>query len=568
MSGTMLRFTNGCSRAKIGHSRAWLTLALGAGSLALTSACTSGGDTASITVKVAPASTTMLTCSAQGFTATVSGGSTNTVSWDTNPATSGLVDQNGNYTSPTVLPNPPAVKVVAASGEDPSATGSADVTLATALPGAAQTISGTLGFANLGGAGTYTHVLAAQGQRVYAAWPDNSDPTTALLQVARSDDGGTTWQPAVSAISAAILDDSAGAAGGLECPAIAIDAGDPDVIYALGHVVAENEYGKPLDGSASGPQTELFSVSTDGGATWTTHVLHVGAGGDVCADVASPAADTVVVASPGWGSCTSADDTRDIFVWSDAQRGKGFAKGTHTDAPVEYFAKGYTSALDDLVGDGCTDAHLWPAADGGTDAAGDATESPRLFTDGKGKLCVTYVGHVLPSDGRDIPNVYLQCSTDAGQTFTPPDPVDPTNEVNGSSASGAIAPDGGIAILFTTDGDDSGKLELVTNRRGEGFSPLNEVPTYREASGDRARALNPALTYDPSGILWLAYRTVDSGVLAVDKSCDGGVLFSGATAVDDGSGGFRWPSFANVSTTAPLLAAWGASENDTFTLAP
>jgi hypothetical protein len=490
------------------------------------------------------------------------------VTWTTNPGTTGNVDENGHYISPVVLPNPPNVKVVAASGEDPSATGSSEVTLATALPGTAQTITGSLGFANLGGAGTYSHVIAAQGQRVYAAWPDNSDPTTALLEVARSDDGGTTWQPAVSAISAAILDDSAGAAGGLECPAIAIDAGDPDVIYAIGHIVAENEYGKPLGKSASGPQTELLSVSTDGGATWETQVLHVGAGGDVCADVASPSADTVVVASPGWSSCTSAADTRDIFVWSDAQRGKGFAKGSHSKAPVEYFANGYTSALDDLVGDGCTDAHLWPAADGGTDAAGDATESPRLFTDGAGKLCVTYVGHVLPSDGRDVPNVYVQCSTDAGQTFTDPDPVDPSNEVNGSSATGAVAADGGFAILFTTDGDDYGKLELAVNRTGKAFSPVNDVPTYREASGDRARALNPALTYDPSGILWLAYRTVDSGVLAVDKSCDVGVTFSGPVAVDDGSSGFRWPSLANVSTTAPLLAAWGSAENDTFTLAP
>jgi hypothetical protein len=533
--------------------------------------CSSDSPAPAVSVTVSPSAASLLTCSAGDFTASVTGSANTAVSFSVNPSTAGEVDQSGHYVTPNVVPDPPEVKLVATSRAAPSAKGSATVSLATAIPSSENVLDGPPGYAELGGTGTYTHVVAARGERVYVAWPDPSDPETAALVVARSDDGGVTWQAPVTAIAAGILDDSAGAAGGLECPAISIDAGDPDVLYALAHVVAENEYGKPLDDSASGPQTELFAVSTDAGATWTTHVLHVGANGDVCADVASPAADTVVVASPGWSSCTpDGDDARDIFVWSDTERGKGFAKGSYTDKPVEYFAKGYTHALDDLAGEGCTDAHLWPESNGGTDAAGDTTESPRLFSDGAGRLCVTYVGNVTPSDDTTLPNVYVQCSTDSGLSFTAPDKVDPTNDVNGSSASGAIAPDGSLAILFTSDGDDAGILQLAVDRAGTGmgFSPVASIPTYLEASGERARAVNPALAYDADGILWLGYRTVDSGTLVVDKSCDGGVLFSGPVAVSDGTSELRWPSFATVDGVAPSFVAWGPDHLGSFTLAP
>ncbi len=545
------------------------SLVLAASAATSLSGCSSDTPSPAVSVKVSPAAARVLTCSSGDFTASVTGSTNTGVSWAVNPSTAGEIDQSGRYFTPNVVPNPPEVKLVAASRAEPSAKSSATVTLATAFPSSEGVLTGAPGYAGLDGAGTYTHVVAARGGRVYAAWPDPSDPETAVLAVARSDDGGLTWQPAVTAISASILDDSAG--GGLECPAIAVDAGDPDVIYAVAHVVAENEYGEPLDESASGPQTELFAVSTDAGLTWTTHVLHVGDNGDVCADVTSPAADTVVIASPGWSSCTpDGDDARDIFVWSDTNRGKGFTKGTYSDAPVEYFANGYTHALDDLAGEGCTDAHIWPESNGGTDAAGDTTESPRLFSDGAGKLCVTYVGKVTPSDGATLPNVYLQCSTDNGATFTLPDKVDPTTDVNGSSATGAIAPDGSIAILFTSDGDDAGILQLAVDRAGTGagFSPLNSLPTYVEASGDRARAVNPALAYDADGILWLGYRTWDSGSLVVDKSCDGGVLFSGPVAVDDGTTSRRWPSFATVDGVAPNFVAWGPDHMGSFTLTP
>jgi hypothetical protein len=522
-------------------------------------------------VTVAPAATNMLTCATQAFTATVTGSSNTAVSWSVKPEYAGGVDLDGTYTSPTVTPGQAEVEVVATSHADPSASGSSAVTLATAFPAAAEPIDGTTGTASLGGTGTYTHVVAARGSRVYAAWPDNSDPTSVLLRVARSDDGGASWQPAVTAISARLLLDDPTPADGLECPAITIDASDPDVIYALAHVVGENELGKPLEDGTSGPETQIFAVSTDGGASFTTQVLHVGAGGDVCADVASPAADTVVIASPGWSSCTpKGDDARDIFVWSDARRGKGFAKGSYSDAPVEYFANGYTSALDDLAGEGCSAAHLWPLADGATDASGDATESPRLFTDGTGEVCVTYVGHVKPGHGKEIPNVYVQCSTDAGATFTAPEPVDPTADVDGSSATGALGPDGAIAILFTENGDAPGVLELAMEQvgTGTGFSPLNPVPTYPAPEGTPEPVQNPALAFDENGLLWLAYRTASTGTLAVDKSCDSGVTFSGAVVVDDGSAGLAWPSFATIDATAPRVAAWGADRIVTVALAP
>src|SRR5262249_34362167 len=150
------------------------------------------------------------------------------VSWSVSPENQGGVDMDGRYTSPSLLPDPPEVSIVATSHADPTATASSTVTLATAFPGVAEDIRGTSGTASLGGTGTYAHVIAARGERVYAAWPDDSDPTTTLLQVARSDDGGATWQRPVAAISAAILTSDPSPADGLECPALAIDAGDPD----------------------------------------------------------------------------------------------------------------------------------------------------------------------------------------------------------------------------------------------------------------------------------------------------------------------------------------------------
>lgn len=549
-----------------------LLLGLGTATLSLLTGCSSDKPK-TVAVTVTPDQSNVLTCGTQSFSAAVSDTPSNNVTWSVTPDMGyGSIDDSGTYAAPARTPPASAtVTINAASADEPAAHSSVEVKLATAFPGTARRLTGAPGTAALGGAGTYAHVVAARGSRVYAAWPDDSDTSTALLKVSRSDDGGATWNGAVTAISAGILEDSAGAAGGLECPAIVLDAGNPDVVYAVGHVVAENEYSKPLDDSTSRTQTQLLAVSTDAGVTWKTHVLHVGAADDGCADVASPAPDNVFVVSPGW-SCSQGDkDLRDLFVWADSQRGAGFDDGTYTDAPVEYFANGFVSSLGNLAGDDCGDTHIFPESDSGTDDSGNASESPRLFSDGAGHLCVTYVGDVVPKKGDPVTSVYAQCSADAGQTFADAQKLDNPVLPGFTSATGAFGPNGAAAIAYATAGSPDHRLYLAFSNDGQTFGTPDTVPTDFETNNVPSQALNPAVAFDTSGVLWLGYRTADSGSLIVDKSCDGAQTFSGPVAVTKGTKAsplLQWPTFATTDAAAPLLFAWASDSITTFTLAP
>jgi hypothetical protein len=548
----------------------WLFLGLGTALSTLMTGCASEAPS-TVKVTITPDESTVLTCSVSSFSATVSSTASNDVTWSLTPSEGyGSIDDTGTYTAPARSPTPATVTISATSVDEPGAHASVQATLATAVPSVAQPLSGAPGIAALGGAGTYVHVVAARGARIYAAWPDDSDASTALLKVARSDDGGATWNHPVTAMSAALLEGSLGSAGGLECPAIAIDAGNPDVIYAVGHVVAENEYSKPLDDSTSGAQTELLAVSTDAGAQWTTYVLHVGAAGDVCADVASPVPDNVVVVSPGWSCSRGDEDLRDLFVWSDPDRGAGFADGAYTDSPVEYFANGYVASLGNLTGDDCGAAHIIPLSDGGTDDSGDAAESPRLFTNGAGELCVTYVGDVIPKDGATVTNVYVQCSTDAGQSFSDVQKLDNPTLLGFTSATGALGADGVAAIAYGTAGSPDHRLYVSFSNDGQTFGTPATVSTYFESNNVPSHALNPALAFDSNGVLWLGYRTADSGSVIVDKSCDGGQTFSGPVAVTKGNKGprLKWPTFATTDAAAPPLFAWGDASIASYTLTP
>jgi hypothetical protein len=86
-----------------------------------------------VTVTVSPSSASVHTGHMQPFTATVSG-APNTVTWSVNGTTGGdgvvgVIDANGQYYAPTVVPNPATVTVRAASTSSPTATGSASVTV-------------------------------------------------------------------------------------------------------------------------------------------------------------------------------------------------------------------------------------------------------------------------------------------------------------------------------------------------------------------------------------------------------------------------------------------------------
>lgn len=522
------------------------------------------GDSHPVSVKVIPATLDVLTCTINSFQAAVTGSTDTAVAWGVAATGAGTIDDTGSYASPSTPPSPPVVRIVALSHADAKQAGVATVTLATAFPAAPAAVADSTGIMGSPGAGVYLHTVAAEGRRIYAAWPTNPAGSSSVgLEVARSDDSGATWQPSVAAISAT-LQAATTADGGLECPAIAIDAGNPDVVYATARVNTENNDSMPLDANTTGPQTLLFAVSVDAGQTWTTSVLHVGSGGGVCADIASPVADAVTVVAPGWSACG-----RDMFVWSDNARGAAFASGSATTAPIEYFADGYTGALDDLAGDPqCTAAHLHVESDGGTDAAGDTTESPRLFTDPAGDLCVVYVGDVTGSGGTSV-HAYVQCSSDLGKTFSAPLVLDPSAAKPPSSASGAARPTGGTGTIWTTGAP--GDLFVATSTDGATFAAPVRVPVYTfPGQSSPAIALNPTMAYDFAGILWVAYHATDTGTqsaIVVDKSCDGGATWSGAVAASTAAAQ-KWPVLSLIPSFAPRLTAWDSDHLATFTLAP
>ena len=95
---------------------------------------------ASVSVTVSPSSATVQVNAQRQFTATVSGSSDQSVTWDVNGSVGGnsavgFVDSiSGLYTAPSVVPSPAAVTVHATSKAMPSAIGSASVTITNPAP--------------------------------------------------------------------------------------------------------------------------------------------------------------------------------------------------------------------------------------------------------------------------------------------------------------------------------------------------------------------------------------------------------------------------------------------------
>jgi hypothetical protein len=209
-------------------------------------------------------------------------------------------------------------------------------------------------------------------------------------------------------------------------------------------------------------------------------------------------------------------------------------------------------------------------SDGGTGAATDTTESPRLFTDPAGNLCVVYLGRVDANTGTTLRS-YIQCSNDLGQAFSVPLVLDPPSPggAASSSASGAAKPTGGSGVIWTTG--LSGDLFVATSADGATFGAPVRVPVFTfPGQPAPAIALNPTLAYDFAGILWVAYHATDNGTqsaIVVDKSCDDGATWSGAVAAS-AAAAQKWPVLSLIPSFAPRLTAWDSDHLATFTLAP
>ena len=532
----------------------------------LLAGCTSSNDVEQ-TITITPQTTNVMTCSTEQFSAAVTGFDDLQVSWSANH---GSVDSTGLYTSPMTVQAD--ASVTATSMADPDLSATAQVTLATAFPSAAHPIAGSPGTDAISGAvGVYQHELAAKGDRVYTVWPEYG--TSSLgMKVARSDDGGATWHATTNAVPITL---QANSQASVECPAIAIDAGNPDVIYVTARVGA----GTSLGALAGGVQESslVLAVSNDGGATFTQTVLRATTDAGYCADVISPAPNTVIVEDPT-GNC---DVDRDAWVFSDTNRGAGFASGTVVSMN-EYEANGSTHGLDTADGRVCSDtAKLTIEQNGTTDLGGGAVESPRLFT-ANGRVCITYIAVANGITGTPE-HTYEQCSDDLGKTFSLPvmlDPATPNGEIHSHSV-GAFGPNNAAAVAFVHQVGQQGFVFVATSTDGGAtFGAPTQVPTY-SLPGTTAPgpALNVTLLYDASGVLWIAYRVDDGGFsdrVVVDKSCDGGLTWSGSVLVngteqqiiDATFANMKWPALLATTGKAPRLVATGTATTNVFDLAP
>jgi hypothetical protein len=527
-----------------------------------------------VSIKVSPSPAKVLTCSALTFTATVTGPTDTSVSWSVMAGGAGSIDDSGKYTAPTTTPQPPTATIIATPLADLSVSASSAITLATAFAGKSAAIAGSATTAELESrVGVYPHSFAASGKRAYGVWTSNPAGATAVsMKMARSDDGGATWKPAVTAITATLTTPQTTTDAWMECPAVTIDPKNPDIVYVIGKITGGNSLATSVGGD---DQTTVLAVSKDGGATFTSRVLHVG-GGDTCPDLTAPAANTIVVEAPAQQNC---DGVPDLRVWSDAANGDGFATGTGT-AP--YIAAGLTNALINVNKAPVCTNRIDIAQNGTTGNGGEATEAPRLFTNGKGRLCITYVGSISPGDGTTTTNAYVQCSDDAGRTFS--DPVnldaDRAQSIDHSSAIGTFAADGSVAILWVNSPDASNQKALpyvaISKDGGKTFAAPVLVPTYLvPGAGTPVPVVNPAIAFDASGILWFAYRSNDGGPdrILVDKSCDAGKTWSGAVLLNGpeatvASTPMKWPALLMSPGDAPYVVASATGALTVFTLTP
>jgi hypothetical protein len=522
------------------------------------------GGAEPITVTVTPTPTSVLTCSTTQFTATITGTTDVSGTWSMTPATgAGTFDDLGAYHAPTTTPAAPnnSVTITATSAADPSAFDTTPAfTLATAFPSAGVPITGSTGDLVGGnpGIGIYQHAAASSGSHVYATWTvDMNTAGEVKLMVARSDDGGATWGAAVPAIDATILDANGGA---ISCPAVTVDAGNPNVVYAIGTVQGDNSVTN-AKGDISNDPAFILAVSIDGGQTFSQTILST-TYSDLfpCADVSSPAASTVVVTAPGGTDCGVYPD---MYVWSDANRGAGFQTGTF-DQNHAWWADGLNGSLYVLKGTTSCTTDLAEAANGGNGASGQVTESPRMFTDGKGHLCLAYAA--TPQVAGTIENVYVQCSPDGGLTFTQPVEIDPSLGVDNQPV-GAFGPGGLAAVawvnVIVSANDQQLYLAVSTNGGATFGAPIN-VPTPTVP-------YSPSVYVDASGIIWISYMVADGAAYAlmVDKSCDNGATFSGAVQVHGTTSfGVLAPALLGTGAAAPILVGLEDNMHVTYSLSP
>lgn len=493
------------NRRLLGSVFVLVALAAQAGACVITTEDGDGGSPPAVTV--APAPLDGLTCEAYDFTLS---GATGTAAWSIAPNDPklGAIDAQGHYTAPIVTPAS-AFDVVGTVG---ASSGRSRVTLHTALPRVIST-------AGISAHDIQTSAIASSGKRLYTASLEGTD----VVKVNRSDDGGATWSDPTK-----INDTAAGVV--LGCVSVAVDAGNPDVVYVTYQAL---QNGGPFDKTSSINDTEAgttiaLAVSEDKGATWTNYVLVSQNNEGFCASIVSAAADQVTVEFPTDDGVSETGDAIHMYTYVDGARGKGFATGEL--GPYGYVASGQSSPF-----------VLAPITYVSSDGGDDGAEFPTLFTGPGGKVCLSFWTSTMTTDYAYPLSV--TCSADAGKTFGPISVVhDPAiNAPDGSQyprhQRAAIGDDGKMAIVWD---EPAGGVYVSTSADGATWSSpqqLNHLDLDGPGSPDAGH--HPTVAWE-GGILWVAYQSNSLGgddAIVVDKSCDGGTTWSGNQVVNVGAEG-------------------------------
>lgn len=476
--------------------------------LVLASACSSSPNPPmQDPLAVLPAAAQVPTCRAQAF-ASNAADLGETVAWSV--AGGGTIDAaTGLYHAPIQVPDPATATVTATAGAQHA---TAAIALATAFPGPLLAL-GTAA-TEAATAPNAARLLAVSGARAYALV--QTERAAFAVSLVRSDDGGATWS---APLPIATFDGPAALVG----TALAIDAGDPDLVYATLRV----DGGAPTTATIAGVGSDqagshlALLVSRDAGATWTEHALFGGGNGDVDEpDVVSPAPNTVVVtAALPWADSTSGEQGEGVLVWRDDRAGDGFATPT--------------------VGDNGYDAYWTPEVEELRNGASETIErnahghGPHLATNGAGVVCLTYAEQSL---AHNEVAAHVQCSTNAGKAWGP-DAVVATggDDTELERPRLAISPDGKtLAVTFNAVAAPAKNLLVVSTDGGATWGTAHGLPALDDGMGGTAATVwsEPALsTY---GELWVARQLLDTSQIAFDKSCDGGATWSGTIVLDDG----------------------------------
>lgn len=492
---------------------------------------------------VTPASASVLTCGTLQLTET--GGATGGA-WTVSPGTgAGTVSDAGDYAAPFVAPSSPAVSVSYTVG---LASASAALQVATAFVGTMASVPINVGTDNVT-SNPFEHQLAASGTHVYVGLGAQTvAQTSAFLQAniyASSDNGRTFTGP------------NTYHTGYLECVTIAVDSGDPNVVYLA-------YFGGHGDSTSNTGETLRLAVSTDGSKTFPVEYdlaesLNGGSlGSFICPDVTSPSPDHVIVVA---AAQDGAIEHMATFV--SGNRGAGIGPASQEGVATTVNADGGGLSASDTNGATTSACGILSDGTGG---------SPRVFSNGAGAACVAYrynTGNACAN------NIAVQCSTDNGATWTSPTALGAPQQPNGRAfPTGSVSPSGKVAIVWLDAvATDAGTVETafvtISKDGGKTFGTPKQYPVASTVPFGYANY--PVVAWENDTVLWLS-MTGSGGsqaALYVDKTCDDGVSWSGPVKVGPYGGTSLFLTSAGMMIAADISAgSSGGPSVMTFPLAP